>query len=343
MNTSKQTQNRGDGSSVASRGGLDEMARRKKEDGTLKDGRNLPIFIHSVVDDMTELSPNAMRVYMHLARRADKSGLAFPSYQSIGDHCFKTVYNNANVRRKHAMTAIVELIKVKLIQKEFRQNEHGQISNSYVLLDPVIPQSLASHSTSTPPGTVQAPPSDSTVTPPGTVEYQRAGTVQYPDPGTVQSPKDTPIEDTPLEGTPIGIVGAAPTPPFDPDWLDFLNALCWICYGHKETKALTKDQFGALTAEAKLMRDDGYGIDDLRRWMKEHWQQDWRWKKDKQRPRPDEVRSSIPVLRAGAEPGEERSSYSNLDDAPPPDEDPLPWRAAATRAKLAAQQQEAQP
>ncbi len=35
----------------------------------------LPIFVHSAVDDMTDLTPNAMRVYMQLARTERKAGL----------------------------------------------------------------------------------------------------------------------------------------------------------------------------------------------------------------------------------------------------------------------------
>ena len=83
----------------------------------LVDKRDLPIFIHSTIDDMTDLSPNAMRVYMHLARRADKSGVAWPSLQSIGDHCFKSVYKHPDSRRKHAIAALDELIQAKLIHK----------------------------------------------------------------------------------------------------------------------------------------------------------------------------------------------------------------------------------
>lgn len=159
------------------------MARGKRDDHSLRDDRSLPIFIHSTIDDMTDLSPDTMRVYMHLSRRADKSGAAWPSYQSIGDHCFKTVYKHPDGRRKHAVAAIAELVKAGLIKKEKRMNEHGQQTNAYVLLDPVT---VASQ-----------PGGDCSVTGFGTVASQPAVIVESPDPVTVASPKGSPIEDTP--------------------------------------------------------------------------------------------------------------------------------------------------
>jgi hypothetical protein len=308
-------------------GGIDEMARKKKDDGTLRDGRNLPIFIHSIVDDMTDLTPNAMRVYMHLARRANKCGEAFPSYQSIGDHCFGKVYKHADGRRKHAIAAVEELIAAKLIVKEMRQNEHGQISNCYLLLDPVTVEAQPGVTVASQPAvSVASQGGDSRVTggvsveaqPAVSVEAQRAVTVASLDPVTVASPKDTPIEDTPFKGTPIGNVGVPPTPPLDGErprsdqsehaWWEFLDALCWVCYGHQKIDALTEDQFGALKAEAKKIRDMGYDHNDLRDWFKKIWRNDWRWDKGRQRPRPDEVRSSIPILRASS------GAYSEVPD-----------------------------
>ena len=104
----------------------------------LHDGRKLPIFIHSVVDDMVDLTPNAMRVYMHLARRADKNGVAWPSYQSIGDHCFLSISDNKATRRSFARRAVDELLESGLVRKEARGDaETGQQSNAYILTDPM--------------------------------------------------------------------------------------------------------------------------------------------------------------------------------------------------------------
>lgn len=100
----------------------------------------------------------------------------------------------------------------------------------------------------------------------------------------------------------LGIVGVPPTPPLvSAEWQAYLEALCWVCHGHQKTDALTEVQLGALTAEAKKIRDAGYSKDELRDWWKQVWRNDWRWDKGRQRPRPDEVRSSIPILRAGDE------------------------------------------
>ncbi len=45
-----------------------------------------PIWVHKDLDDL-KLDPFAMRVYVHLARRANGSGKAWPSRESIAEHC----------------------------------------------------------------------------------------------------------------------------------------------------------------------------------------------------------------------------------------------------------------
>ena len=157
----------------------------------IEDRRKLPIFIHSVVDDMTDITPNAMRVYMHLARRAGKSGMAFPSYQSIGDHCFTSVSANTSTRRSMARKAIAELITHNLIEKKARQNADGDSdSNGYIMLD------------------VQGVPID-TPMPIDTPKAENEGGVPNKHTGVPNKhtgvpigTKDTPLEDTPLEDTP---------------------------------------------------------------------------------------------------------------------------------------------
>lgn len=92
------------------------------------------------------------------------------------------------------------------------------------------------------------------------------------------------------DGTPSAPDGA---PPLD----DFTEELCAICYGHKETASLTEKDIGALRREGRRIRDAGYSVADLRLWMTRHWFADWRWQKGQQRPKPAEVRSSIPIVR----------------------------------------------
>jgi hypothetical protein len=146
-------------------------------DDTLYDRRVLPIFIHSEIDDMTTLTPNAMRVYMHLARRADKNGQAWPSYQSIGDHCFISVSENVATRRSFARRAIDELLAAGLIRKQNRVSEEGDAtSNVYELLNPV---------------------------PIGTPMPNKQGGVLNKHTGVPIGTKDTPLEGSPIEGSPM--------------------------------------------------------------------------------------------------------------------------------------------
>lgn len=94
------------------------------------------VFIHSDLDDRTDITPNALRVYMHLARRAGSDGTAWPSYQAIGDHCFAAVSENKSTRKTFARKAIDELIDAGLIAKESRRKDDGALtSNSYRIID----------------------------------------------------------------------------------------------------------------------------------------------------------------------------------------------------------------
>lgn len=103
----------------------------------LEDERTQVLWVHSSIDDMTNLSPNAMRVYMHLVRRANADGMAWPSYQKIGDHCFASVSDKPATRKTFARNAIEELIAAELILKEERvRDDGGQSSNAYILANP---------------------------------------------------------------------------------------------------------------------------------------------------------------------------------------------------------------
>jgi DnaD/phage-associated family protein len=98
----------------------------------LVDRRDLPVFIHSDVDDLP-LSPNAFRLYCHLARRAG-NGVAWPSYQTMGDKCYITESDNAGSRRTWAIKAMNELVELGLVKKELRQDDiKGNKSNIYCL------------------------------------------------------------------------------------------------------------------------------------------------------------------------------------------------------------------
>jgi hypothetical protein len=102
------------------------------DEESLQDRRDLPVFIHSELDDLP-LSPNAFRLYCHLARRAG-SGTAWPSYQTMGDKCFSTESDNAGTRRTWTIKAMKELVAFGLVKKELRSDEiKGNKSNVYYL------------------------------------------------------------------------------------------------------------------------------------------------------------------------------------------------------------------
>lgn len=96
-----------------------------------------PIFVHSDIDDLG-LTTNAFRVYAHLARRAGKDNVAWPSYATIGEHCFRPSYPKAKelTLRRRAIEAINELEKAGLITVERRRREDnkGHTSNQYRLV-----------------------------------------------------------------------------------------------------------------------------------------------------------------------------------------------------------------
>lgn len=96
----------------------------------------IPIFVHSEIDDL-ELSTNAFRVYGHLARRAGRDNIAWPSYATIAEHCFRPSYPKAkdSTLRRRAMEAVRELQEEGLIEAEHRfRGDQGHTSNAYRLL-----------------------------------------------------------------------------------------------------------------------------------------------------------------------------------------------------------------
>lgn len=125
--------------------------------------------------------------------------------------------------------------------------------------------------------------------------------------------REEPLE--PSEGPslePSGeIVGVPPTPPpihtqvdaIEGDeaaaesWSDFLAAVCWLCYGHEAIGTLTEKQRGALTSEAKTLRDAGTRREHLRHWWHSVWLRDWRWTKNHERPWPSNIRATIAATR----------------------------------------------
>lgn len=98
--------------------------------------RRLPLSIYYQVDDMP-ISPEAMRVYVHLVRRTGQNTTCWPSYASIGEACFSVGRKmTAESRRRAAMRALQELVKFNIVQIQKRQNEKGEpLPNVYVLTE----------------------------------------------------------------------------------------------------------------------------------------------------------------------------------------------------------------
>lgn len=115
----------------------------------LHDARQLPvIFVHSSLDD-AGLSPEAFRVYCHIARRAGERG-AFPSIESIARNC--------GMSRRPVMRSLRELIDRHMVSRQSRPGE----TSVYRLTNHTHwrpgAESAPSTNSAPPPGTVLAPP-----------------------------------------------------------------------------------------------------------------------------------------------------------------------------------------
>ncbi len=152
----------------------------------IEDGRDLPIFIHSELDDMG-LKSRTFRVYAHLARRAGR-GPAWPSYNSMGEICFRPDMPTAkpDTLRRLAIEAVKELVDLGLISKEVRRDEHGEATTNVYRLTPSTEWKKTQ-------GSAYAPRSDDDIQacniPQGSAYAPRSA----------YAPKGTPIEDTPTK------------------------------------------------------------------------------------------------------------------------------------------------
>jgi hypothetical protein len=98
----------------------------KRDTFKVEDSRDdLPFQIHWELDD-APLSVWAFRVYAHLVRRAGKNGEIFPSYQSIGEACFRATNGpeaSPLTLRNKAMLAMKELVSAGLVLKQSRNKK----------------------------------------------------------------------------------------------------------------------------------------------------------------------------------------------------------------------------
>jgi hypothetical protein len=310
MKTSTQTQNLSENGEAERNGGPDEMARKHKPATIIRAPKNNEHPYKSVrratIED-PRLSWEERGLLSFLLVKPDDWEISIPALIKVG---------GAGKNKIYSMIAHLEELRY-LERQEVR--ERGRFVGVHLLLHE-IPLPEIGETVDTPPfpenqEMVEPSPSPDigeTVQPPPLPENRETATrvtpfpeIRYPVNRTHTNKEYSTNNEQSTNNEELGIVGVPPTPPLDSApplsgqaWQEYLEALCWICHGHQKTDALTVAQFGALTSEAKRMRADGYSKDDLGDWWKKVWRNGWQWDKGRQRPRPDEVRSSIPILNA---------------------------------------------
>jgi len=188
---------------------MDNRDRQKESSGSCLS------FIHSTLDD-APLTPDEKIVYIHLLRRADKSRMAWPSYQSIGNHCFARVYKHPDTRKRKAIDAVKRLVETRMIIKDLRRTNTGDAdTNAYWITEPerwtFEDDAEETGSRAAAGGGVRRAPINPVISTGSDCENRTGDDCENrtgDDPGTcgvliAQSPKGTPLEGTPLEGTPV--------------------------------------------------------------------------------------------------------------------------------------------
>ena len=138
---------------------------------TITDRRKSPVVLLSVALDDIRISSDSFRVYFHIVRRVGKHEKAWPSYRSIGVHCFPDLKEDS--ARIKAIKAVKELIAWNLIEVEKNQTATGFHSNNYYLTDDSewrnpdgnngTSEPIPSSPTLPPPSSVTLPPSSPTL------------------------------------------------------------------------------------------------------------------------------------------------------------------------------------
>jgi hypothetical protein len=322
MATSTQTQQRGEGGNGTQKyGGLNEMARKQKarDDGDL---RKYFAMIPHLVDD-ADIDPYAYRVYGHLKREAGQNGEVELSSRRIAYHCKMSAARVVTAKRDLVDANLISVIPggdgftdTIVILDIWRENilRYAPESDAANVIDddrsrrehPRSPQEHQRSGDEHPRSRPEHPVSPR--------EHPRSGSEHPRSPG---ERSEEYIDINILKQEKKGNDASDDAPPLE----EFIEELCLICYGHKETTSITEKDIGTLHAEGKKIRAAGFDIADLRDWMTGHWFKDWRWKKDQQRPTPALVRSSIAKVRAvgaAADDAARRAEYSAYDHWLPP-------------------------
>lgn len=279
----------------------------------LRDERNVPMWMHFEIDDMG-LSPNDLRVYIHLVRRAGNHNSAWPSVQSIGDHCFVGVYAHPDTRRKEARKAIANLIKAGLLSKQERVREDGgQSSHLYTLLNP------------TPLGRGEPRGGDATVPAPGTPPSPEVNTniskvISSPaapdEDATPPSEPTLPVPDSAAGGK-RRPAPAAPVPRREVDptqHQQMMQELSYAFYGHRTHKMWTEQHAALLARTAKILLGGGATPQMVTEWKEKVWPAAWPGDKGQQ-PTYNQFMSGFGAWR------EQRSKQVQYEVLRPPDEE----------------------
>ena len=181
-------------------------------------GEDFPIFIHSVLDDLG-LDLVVFRIYCHIARRAGRNNVAFPSYHTMAETCLRPSFPDASLStlERKAKSAMQWLVNANMISKEIRLAPNGGNLPNLYRLTPIrqwnmefikTPKNSAKPAPDNAEGGgVNAPPQNGE----GGVSMHPGGANDTP--GVPMHPKDIPIEGTPLEGTPNSAADAARAAP----------------------------------------------------------------------------------------------------------------------------------
>lgn len=254
------------------------------------------VFWYRPVVELDEESGNVIGV-----RKKFKADMLQRSYQSFAD--------KFGLTKRQCQDAIAHLIELGLVRRELRIVDTPQGKASNVLFLEPIPEAIQRDSyhvvTYDPPRSNVIPHTSErdtyteNTTNNSTENKQNivADATASSTPVSVKE-KSSPKKKAETADPPPKTSGDPPSQKEPTDWQKFLEALCWVCHGHKMVGDLTDDQRGSLVSEAKKIKDRGYVIDDLKEWYVKTWKKNWKYKRDESRPTPAEVRSSIPVLKS---------------------------------------------
>lgn len=259
----------------------------------LQDGRKPGFYIidNELIDVYGEkIGPYGVAVYNALIRFAGRKENTFPTYETIA--------KRTGMSRIQAIRTVAALIEAGLISKEKRRNKvGGSTSNLYTIID------LKRDDSQYPIDTGEYP-TDTLKVPVG---YSPQLPVDTP-PVSVSNPKKKQVKKTQIkedsngdvDSTRASVAAHAAPPAADAGWPEFVGAYCKACFQHDRVADLTDAQRGQLLAEAKRVRENGYTVEDLRLWWSKCWaiEPNWKWRKNKERPSPVDIRTGIAALTA---------------------------------------------